>query len=285
MIARDIFSRDTPIICTVKQNTYTKYNPLFTKIKDLAANHFIKKVSHFISVSEKTISLYKERFNVNLEKFTCITQLGVDTDLFKPVNQEQKIVFRKIHKLTEDSFIVGYVGRFNRIKGIENLLKAMKLARKSSDLNLNLVLLGSGDLEDFLFEESQKYSWLHILHRVSHSKVSSLLKALDIFILPTQISECYEEHDGHALLEAMATGLPCIGTNSGVIPEILEGIGIVVKAGNDNLLCSKILELSQNVKLRRKLGTFGRERILSKYSIESVGFQRCQVYRKVLGRE
>ncbi len=281
---RNIFKKQVPIICTIKQNTYTEYNFFITKIKDLIGNYFVKKVDHFIAVSKKTVSLYKERFNVDLEKFTCMTQLGVDTDLFKPVTKEQKIAFRKNHKLPKDAFIVGYVGRFNKVKGIEILLKAIKKARKLSGLDLHLALIGKGDLKNLLFSESEKNTWLHILPKVPHAKVADFLKTLDIFVMPSQITKYHEEHDAHALLEAMSTGLPCIGTNSGAIPEILENAGVIVKAGDKNKLSSKIIKLFYDKKLRKKLGTLGRETITGKYSIESIALQRYQVYKQIYQR-
>ena len=278
---RNIFKKRVPMICTVKQNTYTKYSFFITKIKDLVGNYFIKKVDHFIAVSEKTASLYKERFNVNSEKFTCMTQLGVDTNLFKPVAQKQKIALRKNHKLPKDAFIIGYAGRFDEVKGIKTLLRAVKKARISKDINLHLALIGAGNLKGFLLRESEKDTWLHVLPKVPHAKVADFLKTLDIFVMPSQITKYHEEHDAHALLEAMSIGLPCIGTNSGAIPEILEDIGIVIKAEDKSELSSKILKLFYNKELRKRLGILGRKTITSRYSIESIALQRYQVYKQV----
>jgi glycosyltransferase involved in cell wall biosynthesis len=71
-----------------------------------------------------------------------------------------------------------------------------------------------------------------VLHRtVPHGEVALFLQALDIFVLPTvaitpRLSTL--ELDAHALQEAMACGVACIGSESGPIPEILQGAGILV---------------------------------------------------------
>ena len=277
-----ILRKQTPIVCTIKQNTYTEYSFFITKIKDLVGNYFIKKVDHFIATSRKTASLYKKRFNVSPEKFTYSALFGVDTDLFKPVsNKKQKIAFRKKYKLPEKNFIIGYVGRFDEEKGIKTLLRAVKKARISKDINLHLALIGAGNLKDFLLQESEKNNWLHILPKAPRNKVAEFLKTLDLFVMPSHITKYHEEHDAIALLEAMSTGLPCIGTNSGIIPEILKNEGIIVKAGDENELSFKMLKLFYNEKLREKLGVLGRETIANKYSVEKVASQHYQVYEQI----
>jgi glycosyltransferase involved in cell wall biosynthesis len=82
--------------------------------------------------------------------------------------------------------------------------------------------------------------------------VPEVMNALDVFVMPS-----YEENFGNVLLEALASGLPTIGTNSGGTPEILD-------QGETGLLCEprsadalaqsmiKILQPSVAADLRQK---------------------------------
>jgi L-malate glycosyltransferase len=281
LIFRNIFRRKTPIICTAKQNTYTEYGFL-TKIKDAIAKYFVKKVDHVITISQKTASLYKERFNLNSDKITHIGALfGIDTNLFSPATENQKEDYKKKFNLSKNTFVIGYVGKFNKVKGVETLLEAVKKTRKDSGLDLHLALIGNGNLKELLLEESNKNPWLHILPKASRSEVAEFLKTLDLFIMPSHITKYHEEHDAIALLEAMSSALPCIGTNSGIIPEILGDWGIIVNAGDGKELSDTILRLYHNKELRDKLGNLGRERIKNEYSLECIASKHYQVYKKI----
>ncbi len=280
LFIKTLFRRKTPIICTIKQNTYTEYGFFITKIKDLIGKRCVKKVNCFIAISRKAASLYMKRFNVSSEKFVYSALFGVDVDLFKPCTQERRKTIRGVYKLPENSFTIGYVGRFDRVKGVETLVGAIKKARESSGADLHLAFIGGGNSEDFLLKESKNNDWLHVLPKASREKVADFLKTLDIFVMPSHITEYHEEHDGIALLEAMSTGLPCIGTNSGIIPEILEDNGIIVKAGDEDGLSSEILKLFYDKELRKKLGLLGRKTIMDKYSVESVASRHYEAYKR-----
>ncbi len=277
----NIFRKKTPIICTVKQNTYTEYSFL-TKIKDAMAKYFVKKVDHLITISQKTADLYKEKFGINPSKITRIGALfGIDTNLFNPATKDQRTNYRKKFNLPKNAFVIGYVGKFSKVKGVETLLESINKARKESRIDLHLALIGDGILKEELLKKVKENYWLHILPKASRAEVASFLKTLDLFVMPSHITKYHEEHDAIALLEAMSVGLLCIGTNSGIIPEILEDWGIMVKAGNGQELSDAILRLYHNKELRDKLGNLARKKIEDEYSLGYIVSKHYQVYKKI----
>ena len=127
-----------------------------------------------------------------------------------------------------------------------------------------------------IFKQSER--WIYVLPVIPHARVPEFLKCLDIFIFPSRIKEDHVEHDGHALLEAMACGLPCIGTTSGVIPEILEDNGIVVQAGHPKELTNAILRIVSDHDLANSFCRSGREKIIKEFSIEAVAKRKVNTY-------
>jgi glycosyltransferase involved in cell wall biosynthesis len=117
--------------------------------------------------------------------------------------------------LPEDQFLVGNVGNFTAKKDHSNLLMAM--AGDTAIADAHLVLIGLGPLEDELRRTAAE---LGIAERTtflgSRDDVFEILPLLDLFCLSSQF-----EGFPIALVEAMATGLACVATSVGGIPEIV----------------------------------------------------------------
>jgi len=153
-----------------------------------------------ILTSEEMRRYVTDTFGISSEKITVIPNY-VDTDLFRPMNID-KVPKRLI-----------YVGRFAEEKNLLNLLKAIK------DLpEIELVLVGNGPLESFLQGFARKHNINVVFKgRVPNEQLPLLLNTAEIFILPS-----FYEGNPKALLEAMACGILCIGTNVVGIREIIK---------------------------------------------------------------
>jgi len=93
-----------------------------------------------------------------------------------------------------------------------------------------------------------------------------LLRCLDAFVLPS-LSEGFP----NTLVEAMATGLPCVSTGLCSIPEIVEDgrSGLLVEAGDMDGLEAAIERLLSDASLRRRLGAEARARVEEAFSLEA----------------
>lgn len=95
----------------------------------------------------------------------------------------------------------------------------------------------------------------------------SFFQNADIFIFPTFYhNECFPL----VLLEAMQHGLPCIASNEGGIPDIVEdGVtGFVIEKQNVQVLASKIERLFEDSGLRHRMGVAGRKRFKEEFTME-----------------
>lgn len=160
---------------------------------------------------------------------------------------------------------IGYAGRLVREKGIEVLLGA--LARVQG--NWQLQILGSGPLSDSLPILARD---LHIASRVrfapwvASSEMPQFYNSLDILVVPSLTQPNWKEQFGRVIMEAMACGVPVVGSDSGEIPNVIGDAGAIVPEGDVGALARALDDLIQNPAQRKLLGARGCERALSLYS-------------------
>ena len=96
---------------------------------------------------------------------------------------------------------------------------------------------------------------------------SQELKNADVFVFPTYYSnECFPL----VLLEAMAHGVPCVSTDEGAVPEIIDDgkTGLIVEKNNPADLADKIEILLNDEMLRKQMGAEGRKKYEQEYTLE-----------------
>ena len=154
-------------------------------------------------------------------------------------------------KVTRDTFNIGLIGSYNsKYKGIENALNVIKLLNKENK-QVHLKILGSGDKSGLL----KKIEKLGLEDSVTLSgslpggkPVLEWLSSLDLYIQPS-----LTEGLPRALIEAMYSGLPCIASNVGGIPELLDR-EFLHKPQDESRLYSKIKEFYYSEDLRKNQG-------------------------------
>ena len=124
-------------------------------------------------------------------------------------------------------------------KAPDVVLKAVKLL-KDTGVYCKLIWLGDGfykSLMESLAKDLDVFEQVDFMGNVSAGKVREHLLVSDIFVLASRT-----EGLPRAIIEAMAVGLPCVGTNVGGIPELLENSALIVK-NNPKALADKIKKL------------------------------------------
>jgi glycosyltransferase involved in cell wall biosynthesis len=201
-----------------------------------------------------------------------IPQVGVEPDVFKPL---------EITQPTTDHFRVGYVGRFVEEKGIDVLLHALR------DLGgvWQADLLGSGPDQARLAELAQH---LQIADRVRFlawmpsAQTVDFYRSLDVLVLPSRSQPNWKEQFGRVLVEAMACGVPVVGSTCGEIPNVIGQAGIIFPEGDALALRDRLRAVQGDVSLRRDLAQRGRQRVLACFTQEQVARQTYEVYCAVL---
>lgn len=181
-----------------------------------------------------------------------------------------------------------FVGRLDRIKGVFNLIEAMK----SVESDIQLVIIGDGserqNLEKLLdtegynspeFSGSGARERVKLLGALPNEKVLEWVAQCDALILPS-----FHETQGIVLLEANACGKPVIASN-------INGIKEVVKQGYNGLLCNPynpkhiaetINRLFSDAETMAKMGENGRQLVARKYNWSTIAQQTEKVYHQVI---
>ena len=129
-----------------------------------------------------------------------------------------------------------YVGEVNQRKGIYQICEA---AKKLNNPNVEFNIIGTGyEAQKALLSPYEKYVTFH--GPQYFEKLQNHLKHNHVFLFPSM-----GDGFGLVLLEAMACGVPCIGTNIGGIPEVItDGVdGYIVPLGDVTLAAQRVLDL------------------------------------------
>jgi len=201
-----------------------------------------------------------------------IPQFGVDTERFAPSGG------RSAHA----PFAIGFVGRVVPEKGVDLLLDAA--AGLPGDWRL--LYIGEGPARAPL-ESSARSAGLS--SRVEfHSRVPSVdmppwLHRMDVLVLPSLTRPNWKEQFGRVLIEAMACGVPVVGSDSGEIPHVIGDAGLVFPEGDVDALRAMLRGLMDDEAQRDRLAMLGRERVLAHFTHEQVAAATYRVYRDMLG--
>ncbi|MBU0678808.1 MAG: glycosyltransferase family 4 protein [Verrucomicrobia bacterium] len=205
---------------------------------------------------------------------------GVDTGLFRP----HESAFRKKHGIGADEIVVLYVARFAGVKRHLFLLKAFASALKTLP-NMRLVLVGSGHDEPLSKTTAKE---LGISDRVlflgeyPFDEVPDVYSSADIKVMASD----YESFS-FTTLEAMASGLPLVVTNTEWVPRLIGGDegGRVTAIDDNDGFAEAILELAQNEDLRRKMGERNRQEAVQNYGWTASARKLLTLYEGMLGEK
>jgi colanic acid/amylovoran biosynthesis glycosyltransferase len=159
-------------------------------------------------------------------------------------------------------------------KGHMDLLAALKIVADSG-IDFRCDVAGDGPLRNALerrIAELGLQDRVLMLGRVDHAKLLARLRHgdYDLKLLASRNEGGgYMEGIPVALMEAMAAGIPCVATDSGGIPELIDaGCGVVVTAHDSRAIAAGILRLSRSPELRASMGRLARTRVAEHFNVQ-----------------
>ena len=172
-------------------------------------------------------------------------------------------------------FIVIHAANMLKHKGFDVTVKAAKILGMKNP-RVQFLLLGDGPERKEL--EQQCRGLTNIRFMGKQNDMGSMFAAADLLIHPS-----YTEGLGSVILEAMAAGLPVIGSNAGGIPDIIDHriSGLLCEAGNGKQLAEQIDQLENDKALRHKLKIGGKEK-LKQFDITYTASLYKDLYTKVM---
>jgi glycosyltransferase involved in cell wall biosynthesis len=177
---------------------------------------------------------------------------------------------------------IGFVGRLEPVKGLDVLLDAFeRLASTAS-----LVIAGDGSERQQVQARINSMSGrprVMLLPPVSYDNMPAFLNSLDVLVLPSvTILPLHREQFGRVLVEAMAAGVPVVGSCSGAIPEVIGEAGLVVPERDSGALAGAIDRVLTEPSLRQALIERGRRRAQSNFAWPVIADQTLGLFRSAV---
>ncbi len=200
---------------------------------------------------------------------------GVDTDWFRPATVNRRAALREELGLAGRKVAV-FVGRIEPEKGILTLLEAWPTVRRALPDAL-LLLAGDGSERPVL--QARCVEEARFVGPVDEPV--TLLQAADCFVLPS-----YTEGLSNALLEAMATGLPCVATSIGGNVELIRGDaeGWLVRPDDSSALAQALIDALRG-ECRETVGCAARSRAVREFSLERTADLLSGLYWRLASRD
>ena len=262
---RNWFAPRVPVVLQTCQNIFHRYPPPFSWLE----RRGLKQAAAAYGCSETVLELLRAK---GFDKPMCVIPFGVDLAAFQRRSQGE----------STEVPTIGFMGRMLPGKGL-NILAAA-LAKLSTE-KWNLLVVGDGPerkaFEQALWEQGL-LNRARFTGAVDYAEMPGFFQQIDVLAVPTETTKRIREQFGRVIVEAMASGVPVVGSTCGAIPEVIGNAGEVVAEGSSDELAESLRRLIRNEALRRKLADAGRERVEQHYSWDCVAAGTYQLFRGVL---
>lgn len=198
----------------------------------------------------------------------------VDEDVFHPMNGSKlKVEFG----IREDERVLIHVSNFRKIKNIPHIIDAFMKVREA--MPAKLLLVGDGPEKHRVMDKVKTLPYKEdVLFLGKQENIAELFSISDLKLL---LSE--KESFGLVLLEAMACGVPGIGTNIGGIPEVIDhGVnGYIVELGDVDAVARYAIELLSDDEKLAEFRINALEAVQTKFKSETIIEQYEKLYEKL----
>jgi glycosyltransferase involved in cell wall biosynthesis len=229
----------------------------------------MKRADRVISVTKEiTSQLVENGFPLSIIKEI---PNGVDPREFSP----------REDPLSSQGRLITYVGRFDPLKGLDDLLKAFKMVNEKHP-ETRLVLVGDGEEKDNLIRLAHQLDiYPQVRFEGMKEGVENSLRESEVFAFPS-----LTEGLSNVLLEAMACGLPVVATRVGGNVELVEdGLnGFLINPRDPDGLAEAIMSLLEDKERAKQMGREGRRKVEERYSLDHIAGEYLMIYQQ-LGEE
>lgn len=247
----------------------SKINEIIIPIFDeILGKIILKKFAALIAVNDMEKNWIIKKFKINPEKIKVIPN-GIPKEDLKPID---KNIFRRKYKIPKNKLVVLCVGRLNKSKGFDQVIKIAKYFP-----DVQFVILG---LKESYLEEIEKLvkankNVMLLLDKDDKEKYEALAAA-DIFVAPS-----HYEAFGIVVIEAFSQKCAVITSDQGGLPWVVDKAGLIFEDNNLEDLKNKLSMLVNNKKLRLDLQKKGYERVKN-FTWDKITKDIEKVYKELL---
>jgi L-malate glycosyltransferase len=271
ILAKQMISRDIKIVTTLHGTDITVlgYDPTLSE----AIKFGIEKSDYVTAVSNSLVRQTHDLLKTD-QKIETVYNF-IDDRVHKKV--ESPFLKDKLNIL-EDEKVIIHVSNFRAVKRVPDVIKAF--AKIVQHVPAKLLLVGDGpEMSTVCNLVTELGLRERVLFLGKQDNLAELYSLSDLMLL---LSE--KESFGLVALEAMACGVPCIGTNIGGIPEVIEdGVtGFICEVGDINRISDKAVTLLQDSNLYDRFSSESITVVREKFNAELIVEQYEKIYNKLL---
>jgi len=228
------------------------------------------KMPRVVVVSENSIQDIHTDMGVPLESMRLVP-VGVDPELFKPLDNVERLPGRLITTASADV----------ALKGLSYLVEAMaKLRADGHDISLTIIGKPKPGKSMDLIDEYGLAPHIQFVSGVTDERIVELYDEAELAVVPSL-------YEGFSLpaIEAMCTGTPLVATDGGALPEVTGADGETVfrcRKGDADDLAATIRDALANPDARARIGDAGRQRVLDRWTWRRCAQLTVEQYRDVL---
>ncbi|MFA6078300.1 MAG: glycosyltransferase family 4 protein [Candidatus Omnitrophota bacterium] len=231
-----------------------------------------------IAISEPVKNHLAHDLGVREERIALVYS-GVDIKKFSPDSNAENVAALKRGLGLTAGPVIGTIGRLSSVKGQKFLVEAMKdIVKVRKDAQC--VIVGDGPEENALKGLARTLGIDGSFHFYnSDPDTLKYLSVMDLFIFPS-----VKEGLGIALLEALASGRPCIASDVGGISDVIKNgeSGVLVPVGDPASIARAVLALLEDMSSAKRLGDKGKSVVRERFSLSDMSDNVRKVYERVL---
>lgn len=235
-----------------------------------------KYTDAIITINQEDFALAKEKFRLkNHGEIYYVPGVGTDTDFYN-FDCGTRETHRKELGLSDSDFAILSVGRLEANKNTETLIKAMAVMKNE---NVKLIVCGDGEQRKYLEKLSESLGTeKSVTFLGTVSNLQEIYRAVDALA-----SSSYREGLSRTVMEAMASGLPCIVSNIRGNTDLIEDGkgGFLCEPDDANAYAQAVTALLQDVSLRESMKNENLKRIRS-FSIPTVVSETKKIYSEAV---
>ncbi|AME08367.1 N-acetyl-alpha-D-glucosaminyl L-malate synthase BshA [Bacillus siamensis] len=273
-LAKQMLKRDIGIVTTLHGTDITVlgYDPSLKDLIRFAIEASDRVTAVSTALAGETYDLIKPD-----KKIETIYNF-IDERVYLKKNTES---IKEKHGILPDEKVVIHVSNFRKVKRVKDVIRVFRnIAAKTK---AKLLLVGDGPEKCVAWQLVEKYGLQdQVLLLGNQDRVEELYSISDLKLL---LSE--KESFGLVLLEAMACGVPCIGTNIGGIPEVIKDqvSGFLVEVGDIQAASEKALAVLEDKQLSKRLTDHALKMVETAFSSQRIVSQYERIYDELAGPE
>lgn len=239
-------------------------------------HYFGKLKTRFFQILERVLALISTRivvispaqfhdivdvFKIAPAKKTQVIRLGFELERF--LFLEKNDLLKESLNLSEDTFLLGIIGRLVPIKNHEMALRVLALLHKKR-VPAHLCIVGDGELRELLEQHVKEMELVPFVHFLGwRLDVENIYAGIDTLILTS-----LNEGTPVAIVEAMASQVPVVATNVGGVRDLIvdQETGMLCPPNDSPVMVSKIQQIYESKSLRERLVKNAREFAIKTYS-------------------